>query len=231
MMRLFCLPYAGGSEVIYYKWKRDMDSLIKVEPIELKGRGKRFNEGFYETFEEAVNDIFERVKDKLADEDYAIYGHSMGSLLAYELYYKIYNNNLRLPKHIFFSGYKSPNIIREKNNIHMLPDDEFIKEVIDLGGTPEELIESDELLQLFTPILRSDFKMLENYIYKDRKDKIQCNISVLNGKEDDITLEEILEWRNHGDKGFKAYNFEGNHFFINTNVENITDIINKTLSE
>lgn len=228
-MRLFCLPYAGGSEVIYYKWKRYIHPLVKVDPIELKGRGKRFSEEFYETFEEAVDDIFESVRDKLVDDEYAIYGHSMGSLLAYELYYKIYNKNFRLPKHIFFSGYKAPNIIREKNNIHMLPDGEFIKEVIGLGGTPEELIKSDELLQLFTPILRSDFRMLENYIYKDRKDKIQCDISILNGKQDDITLEEILAWKNHGDKGFKVYNFEGDHFFINNNVENINNIINRTL--
>lgn len=228
-MKLFCLPYAGGSETIYYKWKNYLQPLIEVLPIELKGRGKRFSEVFYENLEEAVEDIFENIKDKIVNNDYAIYGHSMGSLIAYELYYKICNENAKMPKHMFFSGYKAPSIPRKEKQICLLPDDEFIKEVIELGGTPQEVVESEELLQLFTPILRNDFKMLENYIYKEKKSKIQCNISILNGKEDDITLEEILSWKNHGDKGVKVYNFEGNHFFINTNLENIIKVINNTL--
>lgn len=228
-MILFCLPYAGGSEVIYYKWKMYLNSSIHLEPIELRGRGKRFNEDFYENFEEAVEDIFENIKDKILDDEYAIYGHSMGSLLAYELYYKICNENVKMPKHIFFSGYKPPSILRKEQQIYLLPDEEFIKEVIELGGTPQEVADNEELLQLFTPILRNDFKMLDNYIYKEKKNKIQCDISILNGKEDDITLEELLAWQKHGDKGFKVYNFEGNHFFINSNIEKITKIINTTL--
>ncbi|MBN1050256.1 thioesterase II family protein [Clostridium botulinum] len=228
-MILFCLPYAGGSETIYYNWKRYLNSSIYLESVELRGRGKRFNEDFYENLEEAVEDIFENIKEKILYDDYAIYGHSMGSILAYELYYKIHNENIKIPKHIFFSGYMSPSTLRKKKQIHLLPDEEFIKEVIELGGTPQEIVDNKELLQLFTPILRNDFKMLENYVYKEKKDKIQCNISILNGNEDDITIKEILEWKNHGNKGFKVYNFEGNHFFINTNVENITKIINTTL--
>ncbi|MDA2157985.1 MULTISPECIES: thioesterase II family protein [Bacillus cereus group] len=230
-MKLFCLPYAGGSETIYYKWKKYLNLSIQLEPIELKGRGKRFNEGFYETLEEAVEDIFQNIKDKIVDDEYAIYGHSMGGLLAYELYYKIFSENLRIPKHIFFSGYKSPSIIRSKKQIHTLSDEEFIREVIELGGTPEEVVECEELLQLFIPILRSDFKILEKYIYREKKEKIQCSISILNGKEDDINLEELLAWKNHEGKGFKVYNFEGNHFFLNTNVESVTNIINKILIE
>ena len=84
-MILFCLPYAGGSEVAYYKWKKYLHPSIELIPIELKGRGKRFNEIFYESLEEAVDDIFENIKDKIINNDYAIYGHSMGSLLSYEL--------------------------------------------------------------------------------------------------------------------------------------------------
>ncbi|OPH56188.1 putative thioesterase [Paenibacillus ferrarius] len=228
-MILFCLPYAGGSEVIYYKWKSYLYSSVHLKPIQLRGRGKRINEDFYENLEEAVEDIFKNIKDKILHYEYAIYGHSMGSLLAYELYYRINKENLRLPKHIFFSGYKPPNVPRREKQIYLLPDDEFIKEVIALGGTSQDVVENEELLQMFTPILRNDFKMLEKYLYKEKKDKIQCDISILNGKEDDITLEEILAWKYHTDKGFKVYNLEGSHFFINNNIGNITKIINQTL--
>lgn len=228
-MILFCLPYAGGSEVIYFKWRKYINASVQLVPIELKGRGRRFNEDFYENIEEAIEDIFENIKDKILDNEYAIYGHSMGSLLAYELYHKIFSENIRMPKHIFFSGSKAPCIPREKKCIHLLPDDEFIKKVIELGGTQQEVAESKELLQLFTPVLRNDFKILEKYVYQEKKDKIQCDISILNGKDDDIALEGLLAWKNHGNNGFEVYNFDGDHFFINTNVENIAKIINTTL--
>ncbi|MFJ8519620.1 thioesterase II family protein [Lysinibacillus xylanilyticus] len=228
-MIMFCLPYAGGSEGTYYNWKKYLNSSIQIEPIELKGRGKRFDESFYETLDEAVEDIFENIKDKVIENDYVIYGHSMGSLLAYELYYKIKSQNIKNPEHIFFSGYKAPNIKRGRKIIHKLPDKEFVKEIFDLGGTPEELLNDNELLQIFIPILRNDFRIIENYIYKKKKDKIQCDISILNGEQDDITFEEILKWKDHGGRGVKIYNFEGNHFFINNNIEKITKVIYETI--
>ncbi|MEK4759856.1 thioesterase domain-containing protein [Viridibacillus sp. FSL E2-0187] len=228
-MILFCLPYAGGSESIYFKWRKHLHSSIQLIPIELRGRGKRFDENFYESIKEAVNDIFENSREKIESNDYAIYGHSMGSLLAYEFYYKVSNLNLRKPSHIFFSGYRAPSVNREREKIYTLPDNDFIKKVIDLGGTPEELMDNQELMQLFLPTIRSDFKIIEDYMYINREDKIECNVSILNGKQDSINLEEMLAWKNHVCKGFKVYNFEGNHFFINNNTEKITSIINETI--
>ncbi|MBX4266071.1 thioesterase II family protein [Clostridium estertheticum] len=229
-MRLFCLPYAGGSEIIYYKWKNYLHPSIQLVPIQLKGRGKRFSESFYESLEEAVDDIFENIKDKIVDDDYAIYGHSMGSLLAYELYYKISEFNLRKPKHIFFSGYEAPSMIKKTESTYTFPDYDFMKKVMELGGIPEELINNQEVLQIFLPIIRSDFKIVETYNYKKREEKILCDVSILNGKHDSIDLEGILAWKNHVCRGFKVYTFNGNHFFINSNVENVTSIINATLN-
>lgn len=229
-MILFCLPYAGGSETIYYKWKNHLNSIIILYPIKLKGRGKRFSETLYGSLEEAVDDIFDIIKDKIQDSDYAIYGHSMGSLLAYELYYKISDSNYRKPTHIFFSGHKAPSNIGTRENTYSLPDSDFMKKIMELGGTPEELMNNQELLQIFLPIIRNDFKILETYNYEERDTKIECDVSILNGKQDFISLEAILAWKNHLCRGFKVYNFEGNHFFINSNIENICSIINTTLA-
>lgn len=230
-MILFCLPYAGGSEAIYYKWRRYLHPLIELYPVQLKGRGKRYDESLYDTFEEAVDDIFINIKDKISTEDYAIYGHSMGSLLAYELYYKIKMEKLKIPKHIFFSGYRAPSIIKKEEKIYMLPDYEFLQKIIELGGTPQELVNNNELLKMFLPIIRSDFKILDNYNFKKRDAKILCDVSVINGKQDSINLQEILAWKNHVCKGFRVYNLEGNHFFINDNIEKISNFINNTLIE
>jgi len=153
----------------------------------------------------------------------------MGSILAYELYYKTCEMGGRKPKHIFFSGYGSPSVVRKSENIYNLSDNDFLKKVMELGGTPEELINNKELLEIFLPIIRNDFKILELYKYKERENKIECDVSILNGKKDSISLVEILAWRKHVCRGFRVYNFEGNHFFINSNIQNITSIINDIL--
>jgi len=230
-MILFCLPYAGGSESIYYNWQKHLGSSIKLEPIELRGRGKRYNEDFYENFNEAIDDVFLSIRHKIAHNNYAIFGHSLGSLLAYELYYKICNENLIKPKHIFFSGNAAPSAKSEEKELHKLPDNEFMQEIINLGGTPKEVLENDELLQFVLPILRSDIKINEDFIYKERKDKIECDITVFSGKEDDIKLEELLKWRSHCSQGFKVHMIEGNHFFINSNIKSIMNIINSELNK
>ncbi|PIK29241.1 putative thioesterase [Bacillus siamensis] len=227
-MLLFCLPYAGGSEAIYYKWSQYLNQSIKLCPVALKGRGKRFNEPFYECLEEAIEDIFVSIKGKLKENEYAIFGHSMGSLLAYELYYKIKRMGFRQPQHIFLSGHRSPDM-KKKEIIYKLPNKQFKKKIIELGGTPEELLNNNELFDVFIPVLKSDLKMVETYEYKEKKEKISCNISILNGVNDTIALENLTSWKNHTDKSFRLYHFDGNHFFIHHNAEKIAALINQTL--
>lgn len=227
-MILFCIPYAGGSEMIYQGWSNYLDKSIKLSPVKLKGRGKRFYEDLYEDIDDAVNDIFNNIRNMIEEEEYAIFGHSMGSILAYELYYKIKTEGLREPKHLFVSGQAAPHK-RERKNIHTLPDDEFINKIIELGGTPKEIIAEKELLELFIPMLRSDFKILDTYYSPKREEKIKCNISVLKGEQDIIKNEQILAWNELSEIKSKVYNFKGDHFFINDNLEEIIKIINKTL--
>lgn len=227
-MKLFCLPYAGGSSAMYYKWNKYLDKNIKLYAVELRGRGSRINELLYNNIEEAVDDIFNYIKGEI-EEEYAIFGHSMGSILAYELYYKILDEKLDKPKHIFFSGQKSPNIARDDEKLSELGDEEFIDKVISLGGTPKEIIKDVDILNLFIPILKSDFKLLEKYHYIQGRNKIGCDVSILNGKKDDIKFNEIIEWQNQVSKECKIYEFNDGHFFINNEIETITDIINYTL--
>lgn len=227
-VKLFCIPYAGGSAAIYNSWKNICES-IEVQPIELSGRGARHSEPLYNNLGEAVEDIYNTIVKKAGDSEFLIYGHSMGALLAYEVYNKLFERNNRLPTHLYVSGRQAPHSRRKKRSIHNLPYEEFKQSVMELGGTPPEFFDIPELSNLFIPILRSDFKICETYQYEEKRNKIQCPITVLSGLRDDINIEEIEAWKEHTKGSVNVKLFDGGHFFIHEYKREILQIIRNNL--
>lgn len=228
-MKLFCLPYAGGGSSTYYEWKKYLDNLIKLYAVELSGRGKRYDESLYDNLEEALQDIYNEIKDDLVS-DYAFFGHSMGALLAYELYFKVLEHNRKGPRHIFLSGFQAPNMPSRSATTYNLPTLKFIESMRSLGGTPEEVLKNNDLLRICLPILRSDLKLVETYQYVEKSSKLDCDISVLYGTGDLITVSDLLPWKEQTNKSCKMYEYEGNHFFINDHREQIINMINHTIT-
>ncbi len=228
-IKLFCLPYAGGSSTIYMRWRQYLSPNIELYPVELAGRGRRYNDPLYNSLDEIAEDVYSIIKKESGFSNYALFGHSLGSIVAYELSHKIQSKNDTMPMHIFFAGKRAPHLAEKEEIIHGLPDDEFKHKVLELGGTPEELVQSQELLELFLPILRADFKVNETYQYIDKNCKLNTDITVINGKQEQLTLDEITGWKQHTEKGCKIFMLDGDHFFINARYKEITDIINSTL--
>lgn len=227
-IKLFCIPHAGGSAAAYLKLKDYISEEIELYPVELAGRGRRYKEKFYESIDEAVKDIYINIKKNI-DSRYAILGHSMGSLIAFELAHYIAALNEKLPIHIFFSGRKAPNISYDNNSIHKMSDIQLEQQIKKFSGTPKDVFENKQILKTFLPILRADFKICEEYIYKMKNSKLNVNISVLNGDMDDIKIPHIAAWKQHTSKKCNIYFFRGGHFYINENLKYIGEIINKNL--
>ncbi len=231
-MVLFCFPYAGGSAAYYYSWEKFINRTIKVYPVELAGHGKRFDELHYSSLDVAINDLYEIIEKNINYDDYALFGHSMGSHLAYYVAQKVISEGKKTPKHIFFSGLYPPYIIKDEKIIHTLPDEEFIKEIIALGGIPNELKMRKELLKVFIPILKSDYKLMGNRNIKRFREnnKFECDITIFSGINDEkVPFNDIQHWGESTTGRFEHYQFIGGHFFINNHFPEIIQIINKTL--
>lgn len=227
-VKVLVIPHAGGMASAYYEFSKYADSNVDFVFVELAGRGAHMREDLYEDFEEAVNDIYEKNINLFQQENYVLFGHSMGSWLAFELYHKIKAEGQPLPMHLFFSGNVSP-FAQRFSNYRNMSDEEFIENIFKKGQTSKEIFINRELREIFLPILRSDFKMLEEYVPKNGRDPITSNISVLCGSEDPLLKNGVTEWEELTTKECEIIYFEGNHFYLFKNMSAIVDYIHRTV--
>lgn len=228
-IKLFCLPYAGGASNIYNEWNTKLSKKIELCPIDLAGRGTRFTDKPYADLDEAVDDIFQIIKDDISEYDYAIFGHSMGALLAYELIQKILSHGINGPVHVFFSGRKPVHIPKTENFYRDMNVLEFQEAVLSLGVTPPEIFNNLELKGIFIPLLRSDFSIAETFVDRSNIIPLTCNISALIGEDEDITSKEADQWELHTTEKCSIYYIKGGHFFLLNQQQAVIDIINHTV--
>jgi surfactin synthase thioesterase subunit len=229
--KLFCIPYAGGSALVYLKWQKYLDDSIELCPVELPGRGRRITAPLQSDVNILVDDMYNSIKKDLQDSPFAIFGHSMGSLLGFELYYKIKALCNRNPVHVFFSGRYPPHLCKTETATYDLPREAFLENILKYGATPREVFDNKDLADIFIPILRSDYKFIDNYKYNKKPHKIECDMSILNGTKDETcNSQDTEEWKQHAGKECRFYEFPGGHFFIDDYMKDVIKIINYTLT-
>ena len=184
-INLFCIPYAGGSSSIYYIWRNQIASFIKLLPLELPGRGQRFSDTFYAHLNDAVEDLIVQMKPYF-HLPYALFGHSMGSMLVYHLVNRLIEEGYPCPIHIFVSGRYPPYIQRESKTLHLLEDQELIEETKKYGGLTEEVLSHKELLKLQIKILRNDYRLIEEAPFYPHVISHCIDLTALTGVDDDV---------------------------------------------
>ncbi|QKG84603.1 thioesterase [Kroppenstedtia pulmonis] len=233
MIKLFCVPYAGGSAWAFTKWKTKLHPSIQLVPLELSGRGRRITEPLYEDMESIVDDIYPVIQQEIkSGGPFAIFGHSLGGLVVYELCHRMMETGDPMPVHVFVSGKGAPHRKKEREGLlHLLDDEPFMEEIFKLGGTPREVMENKELFQLVVPVLKSDYRIAEMYVHDSNKKDLPCDLSILYGTEDDIPEEHMSAWRELISGTGTLYPFPGDHFFIHDpeTMEEVIDVINSTL--
>ncbi|WP_257143875.1 thioesterase II family protein [Bacillus pseudomycoides] len=228
IMNLICLPYAGGSASIFNTWNEFLSPEINVCGIELAGRGRRFQENLHMNIMGIVEDIYNDIYQKIDNSPYSIFGHSMGGLIAYELGQKIQEEGRRMPELFVFSGKSAPQF-KSKEVVHKYNDEQLCEKILRLGGTPAEVLDNKELLDIYLPIIRADYKIVETYSLSDQRQALDVPFHVFYGNQDNILLSEILLWKDHTSKTCDFYEFDGGHFFIKQKESLVIDLLNQLL--
>ncbi len=230
-MKLVCLPFAGGNAQSYAQWKDLLGKEIEIVTIEYAGRGTRFCENLTDSCESTLEDIYPQMI-KHIEQEYALLGHSMGAIYAYELVKLIERDKRRKPVKIIVSGTDAP-YVQDRKLLHNKTQKEFMKELHDLGSMPNEIMDDSELSDLFYPILHNDIRNLELYRLKHKNseiDRINSSLTVIYGTEDDeFDRQRAAEWQKYSTLPNTIHEFEGGHFFIFERKEEVCNFLRKKL--
>jgi medium-chain acyl-[acyl-carrier-protein] hydrolase len=215
-LRLFCFPYAGGNAFIYRSWGDQLPSHVELYSIEYPGRGTQLRQPAFTRLSAMIDFLYPGILP-LLDKPFAFFGHSMGAMISFELARRLRKEQGLQPKGLFISGRRAPQIETDEPQTYDLPEDEFIDELRRLNGTPREVLEHPELLQLMLPILRVDFEFCQTYSYTPTA-PLNCPIFVFGGLQDeDVPRNHLEAWRDQTTSALTLRMFPGDHFFLHAN--------------
>ncbi|WP_148709709.1 thioesterase II family protein, partial [Pseudomonas syringae group genomosp. 3] len=190
-LTLFCLPFSGASAMFYSPWRRKLPEWLNVRPLELPGRGMRMDEALQTDIVQLANRLADEISADL-NTPYALFGHSLGGLLAFELAHALRERGLPEPLALFASATAGP--VRRDVSEYALAktDEQLIDRLRTLKGTSENVIANDELMQLMLPILRADFLLCGSFVY-GKREPLNLPIHVFGGKQDSVSVEQLLD--------------------------------------
>jgi len=232
-IRLFCFPYAGGGASIYRLWTKLLPVNVGIYPIQLPGRENRIAETPVSNMRVLV-DLLSNELIPYMDRPFVLFGHSIGARIAFELARVLRRKWGISPCSLIVSGSRAPHI-PEPHPLHHLPDDEFMSELRRFSGTPEAVLQSRELMEMFIPILRADFSIDETYVYSEDA-PLDCPVFVFGGTEDiEAKVVELEAWADHTSGDFTLEMIRGDHFFLQAErdllLRSVSQILLKSLAE
>lgn len=211
-LRLFCLPHAGGSAVFYRPWAEAVGPAVEVHAVQYPGRADRLTEPMIGDAHRLARTIAGAMAP-LLDRPAALFGHSMGAVLAYEVA-RLLQERGTPPVHLFVSGARPPHD-RDDERIAERDDDGVIEALAELGGTDAEVLRDREMRELVLPYVRNDFALIESYRH-DPEPVLTVPVTVLIGDSDSHVDPDVAgRWREVTDaEPFALRVWPGDHFYL-----------------
>ncbi len=221
--RLICLPYAGGGVAPYRQWTRSLPDDVEVLAAQLPGRESRLRESPLASIVMMADAVLAELEG-MTDLPYAIFGHSMGALIAYEMTLALEQRGYHPPSHVFVSARRPPDEPDQRPPLHALPEPEFIVELQRrYGAIPDAVLAEPELLELLLPIVRADIRAVETYEPPRDAARIKCPVTVYGGDLDaHPTPAQLPLWNRATVDPVRVRVFSGDHFYLNVQRDALT---------
>ncbi|HEX8696269.1 MAG TPA: thioesterase domain-containing protein [Longimicrobium sp.] len=227
-LRLFCLAHAGAGASTFRGWADALPAAVEVCPVQLPGRENRMAERSFDRMDPLVEALGPAVL-RSADLPFAVFGHSNGALIGFELARRLRREGAPRPVHLFASGRRAPDVPPRTPPTHRLPDDQFLADLRTLGGIPEQVLAHTELLALLLPLLRADVALNETYEFREEP-PLELPITAYTGLADARAPREDVEaWARHTARAFTVRGFPGGHFFIFSERDRVLETLARDL--
>lgn len=227
-LNLICFPPGGCGASIFNSWSKYLPSSLAISAVQLSGRETRFKEIAFSNMDLLIPELLIGILPYIKDVPFAVFGHSVGALIAFEFVRQLYQNNFPVPEHLIVSGRRAPHIPLDKI-LHLQPDSALIEELRLIGGTSDLILNDPELMSLFLPIFRADFTINETYQVND-KFSVNCPILAIAGCDDPLVNQGFLEqWRQYTTGEFEAVMLSGGHMTFKENPQPLLDAVMRKL--
>lgn len=222
---LFCLPFAGGGASGYRQWVTQFGPEVGVVPVQLPGRESRGTEPPGFDVAEVTDVILAR-----ADRPFALYGHSMGAVLAFEITLETQRRGGPRPVHLYLGAGCPADGTETFSQAHTLPDDEFVSLLCRLGGMPPGLLDVPALRELALPVLRADFGWAASW--RPTMDAlVTIPVTAFAGADDAIAGPSVARsWSQFCVDGLDVHVLPGGHFFPTTQLPTMCSMITRDLT-
>lgn len=211
---VLCLPYAGAGTAVYRGWDELLAPVGRPWLVRLPGRETRIREACGTDLRELARQLAAALAPHLRP-PYALVGHSMGALLAFETAHELTDAYGLPPGRLVVSARPAPHLPGELPPIAGMPDEEFVAALDSrYGGVPAAMRADPDFLRLFLPVLRADVTALETYRPAVRP-PLACPIAAVRPRADHtVRPADLLAWREHTSGGLTPYEVAGGHFYL-----------------
>ena len=227
-LRLFCFHPSAAGATLFRFWGKYLPSNIELCAIQLPGRETRIKDSLITKWDDLLPSLIQALSPFIEEYPFVFFGHSLGALISFEVVCKLRREKLPIPEYLFVCGRRPPHIPID-NLRHQAPNDILISTLREYGGTPEAVLQNQELMELFLPVLRADFTLNEKYIYFPEA-PLEFPIVAFRGTNDmEVNLQKLSQWEQYTISNFTLHEFPGGHMFFQKEPKTLIEKILKFL--
>ena len=221
---LICIPHAGGNAAAFASWTGRLGPGVRVLAVQLPGHGARAAERPLTSIPDIVDELVLGIARDLP-ETFAMYGHSFGALVGYEVARLMSGSLGRAPIQLVVGACRPPDALLDRPPLHAASDDRIVEYLASMSGTADELTADPAVRALVLPGVRADLEALETYRHVPGA-PVRVPITAIAGADDaSLRPAEMRGWAHHTASPFRLATVPGSHFFLRTSRAAVLDVI------